>query len=183
MVQKFYLKKRSGDLINILGPLGYGTFENKGYKNVAIIGGGIGIFPLYELAKNLKTENVNVKVFLGFRSKEFVLLEEEFKNVCDELIIATDDGSYKINGFIINELSNNVEKQKPDCIYACGPLALLKAVQKLSVEKNIPCQISLEEKMGCGVGACLGCAVEVITGGYEHVCKKGPVFYADKVII
>lgn len=175
-------KKQEGELIDIIGPLGYGKFKYKGYKNIAIIGGGIGIFPLYQIAKNT-IENAKVDIYMGFKNKESVLLEDEFRKVSNKLVIATDDGSYGKNGYIINELKVAVEKEKPEIIFACGPLPLLKAVQKLAIEKEILCQISLEEKMGCGLGVCLGCAVEVTTGGYEHVCKQGPVFEAKKVLI
>ncbi len=145
-------------------------------------GGGIGVFPLYELAKEA-SEKIRVNTYLGFRDKEAVLLEEEFEKVSKKLIITTDDGSYKIHGFAINELGKDIEEEHIDAIFACGPLPLLKAVQTLAKEKNIPCQISLEERMGCGLGVCLGCAVEVASGGYEHVCKQGPVFDSKKVII
>lgn len=176
-------KKEEKDLIDIIGPLGYGTFNFEEYKNIAIVGGGIGVFPLYELSKEAKQNNLNVNTYLGFRDKETVLLEKEFEEISDKLIITTDDGSYKIHGFAINELKEDLEKETIDAIFACGPLQLLKAVKILAKEKNIPCQISLEEKMGCGLGVCLGCAVEVVTGGYEHVCKQGPVFDSNKVII
>lgn len=180
-------QKNVGDDIDILGPLGFGSFKLEDYKNIAIIGGGIGIFPLHELAKNAsKTANVNT--YLGFRNKEFVVCEEEFKQVSKKLVITTDDGTYGQNGFAINYLSSDLENLKFDCIYACGPLPMLKAVQKLAIEKNIPCQISLEEKMGCGVGACLGCAVKTASSPadapqYMHVCKAGPVFDARDVEI
>lgn len=171
---------KEGENIDIVGPLGYGVFKFEGYKNIAILGGGIGVFPLYELAKQAKKE-AKINTYLGFRNKEAVLLEEEFNKVSNKLVITTDDGSYKIHGFAINELKKDIESI--DCIFACGPLPLLKAVQNLAKEKNIPCQISLEEKMGCGLGVCLGCAVEVVAGGYEHVCKQGPVFDSNKVVI
>lgn len=173
-------KKEEGELIDIVGPLGYGTFKYEEYENIAIIGGGIGVFPLYELAKNANKEK-NVNIYLGFRNKNEVLLEEEFKKVSKNLTIATDDGSYAKKGYIIEELKKSVEKEKPDVIFACGPLPLLKAVQKLATEEKIPCQISLEEKMGCGLGVCLGCAVKMKAGGYQHVCKQGPVFEAENV--
>lgn len=181
-------KKEVGTQIDIIGPLGYGTFECEKYQNIAIIGGGIGVFPLYELAKCAKADNKHVKTYLGFRNKEFVLLEEEFKSVSDEVILTTDDGSYSKKGFAINYLEKDIEDGKIDSIYACGPLPMLKAVQKLAIEKDIPCQISLEEKMGCGLGVCLGCAVKTAnsskeTPEYVHVCKAGPVFYAKDIEI
>lgn len=175
-------KRKEEELIDIIGPLGYGTFKLENYKNIAILGGGIGVFPLYELAKQAK-EVAKVNIYLGFRNKEAVILEKEFEKVSDKLIITTDDGSYKIHGFAINELKEDIEKEQIEAIYACGPLPLLKAVQTLAKETNIPCQISLEEKMGCGLGVCLGCAVDVVNAGYGHVCKHGPVFDSNKVII
>lgn len=182
-------KRNIGEELDIIGPLGYGTFEIKEYKNAAIIGGGIGTFPLYELAKELKQKtSSNVSIYLGFRNKELVVLEEEFKAVSDHLIITTDDGSYGISGFAINELKKDIEENKIDKIFACGPLPMLKAVQALAIEKNIPCQISLEEKMACGLGVCLGCAVKTAKSPkeapeYWHVCKAGPVFNAQDVEI
>ncbi len=182
-------KREIGEELDIIGPLGYGTFEVKDYEKVAIIGGGIGIFPLYELSKELKNNTTTkINMYLGFRNKEYVLLEEEFKNVSDKLIITTDDGTYKIKGFAIDELKKDIEKEKIDKIFACGPLPMLKAVQDLAKEKNIQCEISLEEKMACGLGVCLGCAVKTASSSkeapqYWHVCKAGPVFNANDVEI
>ena len=110
-------KKQEGDLIDVVGPLGMGTFKLNNYKNIAIIGGGIGVFPLYELSKEAKEEKRNVNIYLGFRSKDYVLLEKEFKNVSDKLIITTDDGSYSIKGFAIEELKKDLSNI--ECIYAC----------------------------------------------------------------
>lgn len=181
-------KKQEGEIIDIIGPLGAGTFKYNKYKNIAIIGGGIGVFPLYELAKNAKSENKEVNIYLGFRNKECVVLEKEFKGVSDKLVITTDDGTYAKKGFAIDYLKQDIKKDKIDCIYACGPLPMLKAVQQFSIEENIDCQISLEEKMGCGLGACLGCAVKTAKSTkeapeYWHVCKGGPVFQAKDVEI
>ena len=183
---KILSEKKEGEYIDILGPLGYGTFEIKDNKQVMIIGGGIGIFPLYELSKNLKEKGNNTTVYLGFRNKDFVCLEEEFKKVSDKFVVTTDDGSYANSGFAIEYMKKDILEDKPDMIYACGPLPMLKAVRELSINENIPCQISLEERMGCGIGACLGCAVKVISGEnprYGHVCKEGPVFYANETEI
>ena len=181
-------KKKEGDKIDIIGPLGNGTFKFEEYKNIAVIGGGIGIFPLYELSKQAKNAGKKVYTYLGFRNKDLVTLEKEFENVSTILTITTDDGSYKNSGFAINYLKNDLEKNNIDCIYACGPLPMLKAVKKLAEEKEIPCQISLEEKMGCGMGVCLGCAVRTATSTddnpqYLHVCKAGPVFNSKMVQI
>ncbi len=181
-------KKNIGEEIDIIGPLGNGTFKYNEYQNIAVIGGGIGVFPLYELCKEAKEDNKHVSTYLGFRSKDFVLLEKEFKKVSDNLIITTDDGSYANTGFAINYLEEDINQGKVSSIYACGPLPMLKAIRKLSIEKNIPCQISLEERMGCGLGVCLGCAVKTAESSkenpqYWHVCKGGPVFNAKLVEI
>lgn len=178
-------KKELGDKIDILGPLGNGPFIFEGKKNIAIIGGGIGIFPLYELAKQAKQNNISVNMYLGFRSKDFVVLEDEYKNVSDKFVLTTDDGTYGEKGFAIDILKEDIKSGNIDGIYACGPLPMLKAVQKLAKETDISTQISLEERMGCGIGVCLGCAVKVNLEEtmYIHVCKAGPVFDANAVEI
>ena len=181
-------KKEVGEDIDIMGPLGFGTFKLEGRKNIAILGGGIGIFPLYELAKQAKQNGIQVNTYLGFRNKEYVVLENEFQNVSDKLTITTDDGTYKQKGFAIDFLKQDIENNKIDCIYACGPLPMLRAVRELAIQKNLDCQISLEERMGCGIGLCLGCAVKKAESPkdapeYYHVCKGGPVFQAKDVEI
>lgn len=181
-------KREVGSLIDMVGPIGYGTFKYDEYQKIAVIGGGIGVFPLYELAKCAKADKKEVTTYLGFRSKDYVVLEKEFQEVSNRLVLTTDDGSYAKQGFAIDYLREDLEAGKIDVIYACGPLPMLKAVQKLAIEKNIPCQISLEEKMACGLGVCLGCAVKTAKSPtnapeYWHVCKAGPVFNARDVEI
>lgn len=175
-----------GKLIDIMGPLGKGSYDVKNYNNVAIIGGGIGIYPLYELTKELKGK-ANLNVYLGFRDKSLVTCEKEFEKIgLNKLVITTDDGSYKEKGFAIDFMKKDIEEHKVDMIFACGPMPMLKAIKAYAEENNIPCQISLEERMGCGIGACLGCAVKVISDGeirYGHVCKDGPVFNSKDVEI
>ena len=182
---KLLAEENVGAEIDIMGPLGNGSFDISDYKKVAIIGGGIGTYPLYELAKELN-EKSDVTVYMGFRNKDLVTLEDEFAKVSNRLVITTDDGSYKEKGFAINFLKEDCKKEKPDMIYACGPLPMLKAVREFALEENIPCQVSLEERMGCGIGACLGCAIKIISGEeprFGHVCKDGPVFNAKDVEI
>lgn len=181
-------KKQEGEFIDIIGPLGNGVFKLKKYKNIAVIGGGIGIFPLYELTKEAKELNLNIDTYIGFRNKELVVLEKEFENTSNNLTITTDDGSYKNKGFAIDYLKEDLKIKKVDCIYTCGPLPMIKAVKALAEENNIECQISLEEKMGCGLGVCLGCAVKTAESSkenpqYVHVCKDGPVFESKSVEI
>lgn len=175
-------KSKVGDKLDIIGPLGSGTFAIGNYNTVAIVGGGIGSYPLYEAAKQLKGK-CKINTYLGFRSKEFVTVEKEFSEVSDKLVVTTDDGSYGEKGFAIDFLKND---EKPDIIMACGPIPMLRAVKKYAIENNIKCQVSLEERMGCGLGACLGCAIKTTASPedkpeYWHVCKGGPVFFADMV--
>ncbi len=181
-------KLEVGDSLDIIAPLGNGTFNHEKSNKLGIIGGGIGIFPLYELAKNAIKDNKEVRTYLGFRNKDLVILEADFKSVSTDLIISTDDGSYGREGFAISFLEEDVRSGNIDSIYACGPLPMLKAVKDVANKYNIACQISLEEKMACGMGLCLGCAVKVASSTednpeYVHVCKAGPVFDANYVEI
>ena len=170
-----------GDKIDILGPLGHGFTIDKKYKASAVIGGGIGIFPLLKLSREL----YNPLVVLGFRSLDRVMMEEEFRAVSAETLVATDDGSYGYNGYAIELLKKQLSERECDVIYSCGPTPLLKAVQALAAEKNIDCQLSLEQRMGCGIGACLVCTCKTTHKGMDEnmrVCKNGPVFDAREVI-
>lgn len=174
-------QRKEGEFIDIMGPLGCGTFQYSSYEKLAVIGGGIGVFPLYELIKEAKLDGKDVSTYLGFRNQQMVVLEKEFREISDQLVITTDDGSYAQKGYAIDFLKKDIEEGKMDSIYACGPLPMLRAVQKLAEEKEIPCQVSLEEKMACGLGACLGCAIRkkastIENPEYWHVCKAGPVF-------
>lgn len=168
-----------GDSFDILAPLGSG-FTLEPEKKALFVGGGIGVPPLFGAAKHY---GKNATVAVGFRSKDFVILEDDFKAAGCELRVATDDGSYGHHG-LVTDLIRDV---KPDVIHACGPMVMLRAVAKLAAEHGIRCEISLEERMACGVGACLGCAVELNdeNGGtyMGHVCKDGPVFPAEKVVL
>ncbi len=175
-------KKKTGDMIDVMGPLGHGFEIKDSVKNPVIIGGGIGIFPLYKLAKELKI----AKVFLGFRSKDRVVMEKEFEEVSDMVIVGTDDGSYGFEGYIANAMDGYLNFNACDMIYSCGPTPMLKAVKKIAEERGIPCQISLEQRMGCGIGACLVCSCETRNEGsekYAKVCTNGPVFYSTEATL
>lgn len=174
-------EKKIGESIDVLGPLGHG-FMNGEYKNPVVIGGGIGIFPLYNLTKKLE----NPTVFLGFRSKDRVVLESEFKAIAENTTIATDDGSYGYNGFAVELLKKHLSENKCDVIYSCGPMPMLRAVKQIAEEAGVKCQVSLEQRMGCGIGACLVCSCETKLEGtekYAKVCKDGPVFWSEEVVL
>ncbi len=171
-------KKSVGDMIDIIGPLGNG-FIDKPCKKPVVIGGGIGVFPLFKLAKELEQP----EIFLGFRSCDRVVMEEEFSEISNTHI-ATDDGSYAYNGFAVELLEKYLDDNECDMIFSCGPTPMLKAVKAIAEKRNIPCRLSLEQRMGCGIGACLVCSCETIfegTNKYKRVCKDGPVFYGCEV--
>lgn len=167
-----------GDHFDILAPLGHG-FSVETDKKALFVGGGIGVPPLLGAAKHY---GENATVAIGFRNKDYVILEEDFKAAGCDTRVATDDGSYGHHGLVI-DLIRDV---KPDIICACGPMVMLRAVANFAKENGIRCEISLEERMACGIGACLGCAVELNgeEGTYMgHVCKDGPVFAAERVVL
>jgi|LSQX01.3.fsa_nt_gb dihydroorotate dehydrogenase electron transfer subunit len=181
-----------GDNIDILGPLGNPFKVDEKYSNPTLVGGGIGVFPLLMLAKKLKTgieqnkrdDNLTT-AYLGFRNKDIVVLEDEFSEICDNINIYTDDGSYGQKGFATDGLEKIAREGKTDIVYACGPSPMLKGVQSICLVNEIPCQLSMEQRMGCGIGACLVCACKTKKEndwGYGHVCKDGPVFWGDEVI-
>lgn len=164
--------------LDILAPLGKGfTLEAKN-KKALFVGGGIGVPPLLAAAKFY---GKNAVAALGFRDKSNVILTEDFKEAGCDVRVATDDGSFGHHG-LVTELFKD---EKPDIIYACGPMPMLKAVCGFAKEKGITCEISLEERMACGVGACLGCACALLNENGEsymgHVCKDGPVFDYTRV--
>lgn len=165
--------------VEILGPLGNGFTPVAG-KAAYIVGGGCGTPPVHFLAKNLKNAGYTVHAFLGFSKKEKVILLDDFRLVSDSVHFSTDDGSAGEKGNVISML----EKQKPDgAFYACGPAPLLSALKKYCTERNLPLQVSVEERMGCGFGVCLGCAIKTPDNTFKYVCKDGPVFEAKDVII
>lgn len=168
-----------GDKLDVMGPLGHG-FEIKG-EHPVIIGGGIGVFPLYKLAKSLKAD-----VFLGFRDKPLVVMEEEFKACSKSVTVGTDNGSYGYNGYIAGAMEKYLDENECDMICCCGPMPMLRAVKLIAESRGIPCQLSLEQRMGCGIGACLVCTCETTHEGTDkhmRVCKNGPVFYSTEVTL
>ncbi len=173
-----FSRLRAGDTIDILGPLGNG-FTMKNEKAI-IIGGGIGIPPMLELAKQLDAEKT---VVLGYRTSTF--LKEEFEEVCD-VKIATEDGSQGAKGTVIDAIEKYGVEGK--VIYACGPMPMLKALAAYAEEHGMEAQISLEERMACGIGACLGCICKSKTKDHHtnvnntRICKDGPVFDAKEVV-
>lgn len=179
----------AGETIDILGTLGNGfpVEEGKG-KKVFLMGGGIGIPPMVQLAKELNAQNggkQDIRTIVGYRDAQTFLKEDLEKY--SEVYIATEDGSVGTKGNVMNAIEENA--LEADVIFACGPMPMLRAIKKYAEEKNITAYISLEEHMACGVGACLGCVVK--TKEVDHhshvnnarICTDGPVFEAKEVEI
>ncbi len=175
-------KLNEGELIDMLAPLGHGFTVNNEFKKVILIGGGIGTPPMLPLAE---AYGEKATVISGFRNASAVILQDDFKKTGAEAVLCTDDGSAGIHGFVTQPLGELVEKGGIDAVYACGPMPMLKGIAAICRDKGIYCEISLEERMACGIGACLGCACKTVRNDEEyfaHVCKDGPVFKAEEVI-
>jgi len=174
-----FSKLIAGDEVEVMGPLGNG-FLLEGEKSI-VVGGGIGVPPMLELAKQLPG---SVTAVMGYRNDD-MFLTEEFTDVAAELIIATDDGSVGVHGTVVDAMNEN--DLQADVIYACGPKPMLRGVAAYAKDHGIKCYVSMEERMACGVGACLGCvckSTEVDDHSHVHnkrVCKDGPVFLATEV--
>lgn len=174
---------RAGDAVDMLAPLGHGFTLPDAASRVILIGGGIGTPPMLPPAQYF---GKNAVVITGFRNADAVILQEDFAKTGAKVILCTDDGSAGRAGLVTVPLMEEIAAEKPVLICACGPMPMLKATAALAKEQGIPCQVSLEERMGCGVGACLVCACRTVgkNGGeeYKHVCKDGPVFNAEEVL-
>ncbi len=175
-----FSRLRSGDSIDILGPLGNGfPLEKTKGKRVMLMGGGIGIPPMLETAKAIQGEKLIVS---GYRDELF--LTEEL-NAAGELYLATEDGSAGTRGNVLDAVRAN--RLEADVIFACGPTPMLRAIKAYALEKGIPCWISMEERMACGIGACLACvckSTEIDGHSLVHnkrICKDGPVFLSTEV--
>lgn len=174
---------KRGDAISILGPLGNGFPVEKGAgRKVFLMGGGIGIPPILELAKQMKADK---QIIVGYRDSQLFLKDEL---ACHGTVyVATEDGSVGTKGNVMDAMAQN--GLEADMIFACGPMPMLRAVRAYAEERHIPAYISLEEHMACGVGACLGCVVrtkEIDSHSHVHnarICTDGPVFEAQEVDI
>lgn len=173
---------KAGDSIEVMGPLGNG-FTIEGTKAI-LIGGGIGIPPMLQLAKTLKQQNIETQIILGYRDELF--LNEEFEQY-GTVSISTEDGSTGTKGNVLDAIRE--ENIEGDIIFACGPTPMLRGIQSYALENHIKAQLSMEEKMACGIGACLACVCQSKEkDSHSHVnnkriCKDGPVFYAEEVTL
>ncbi len=177
-----FSRLKAGDTVKILGPLGNGFTVVPG-KKAFLIGGGIGVPPMLQLAKEMKASGEDIQVVMGYRNSDTFLLEE-FEEVA-ETFVATEDGSLGTKGNVIDAIKN--EKLNADIIYTCGPTPMLRALKAYAEENNMECYISMEERMACGIGACLACVCKSrekdahTNVNNKRICKEGPVFNAKEV--
>jgi dihydroorotate dehydrogenase electron transfer subunit len=169
-----------GDLLDLLAPLGKGFDAGPAGEEKILVGGGVGLAPLYYLAKELVGRGEKVRLFAGGRNRDDILCITEFERLGVETYVSTDDGTLGESGLVTQVLERHLAATGMR-IFACGPTPMLKAVALMAKSHSVPCQVSMEAYMACGVGACLGCVMKGAnhseeTPDYRCVCKDGPVF-------
>lgn len=169
---------RLKEKIPVLLPLGNGFSVPEEARRIAVVGGGVGIFPLIS-AIRAYTGTHEVYAYMGFRSKADICLEYEMRRA--ELILATDDGSAGFHGNAVQAFMKDVDGLQPDIVLSCGPLLMLRALKNSMRGRDIPVFVSLEERMGCGIGACLVCVCDREDGSRARVCRDGPVFDINEI--
>ena len=163
-----------GTQLDVLTVLGNGYDLSKAGNAPLLVGGGVGVPPMYMLARQLREIGKNVRVILGFNTKDEVFYEEEFRALGCDVTVTTVDGSHGVKGFVTNALDG-----KQSYYYTCGPLPMIKALIQAAGTNG---EVSMEERMGCGFGACMGCTIQT-TQGPKRVCKEGPVFAASELLL
>ena len=189
---KLLAQRAVGDNLDIVGPIGNGFTIFPESKKIIIVGGGIGVAPLLALAEKSLTEGKEVRVLIGALKKELVIREESFEILGAKVEVATDDGSYMYKGLVTDLLEKTIkEGWLADQLFACGPKPMLRKVADITSRASIHCQVSLEERMGCGIGACMTCVCKINIKEkqtdkedyqYKRVCIDGPIFEASEVI-
>lgn len=166
-----------GKELKTIMPVGSGFHLSGCEKKVFLVGGGVGIAPLLSVTK--KWTDRDYEAFLGYRGKDFVYCLDEFEQVCDSVSVTSDDGTIGEKGFVTDILKKRLSEVKPDIVLACGPPPMLRALKAVIEPHEIPAQVSMEERMGCGFGACAVCVCGIKHGDdleYKKVCVEGPVF-------
>ena len=163
-----------GTQLDVLTVLGNGYDLSKAGDKPLLVGGGVGVPPMYMLARQLREMGKKVRVILGFNTKDEVFYEEEFRALGCDVTVTTVDGSHGIKGFVTNALDG-----QQSYYYTCGPLPMIKALLQAAGTHG---EVSMEERMGCGFGACMGCTIQT-TKGPKRVCKEGPVFAASELLL
>ncbi|MBI4313444.1 MAG: dihydroorotate dehydrogenase electron transfer subunit [Candidatus Omnitrophica bacterium] len=181
----------AGQELDVLGPLGTQFTVPSGLKRAILVGGGVGIPPLYFWGKDLKRRKFIVDAFLGVQTKDYLICADAFQKAKITTHISTDDGSVGFRGFVTEAIEQQFRRHPPTpgtALYICGPTPMMKAATKLAERWSLPAQVSLEERMGCAMGVCMGCIVEIAGPHatahkkYQRVCTEGPVFPAEAVV-
>lgn len=174
-------RRRPGERLDVLGPCGRG-FQLSSVGPVLLVAGGMGVAPLRPLVEQFCQQGLEVDLLLGAKGREDLLWQEEWTYPSFTLHLATEDGSMGLKGLVTDYLHHFLQEKTPVYMYGCGPTGMLQTLVSISTREGIPCQISLEGRMGCGIGFCLGCAVKKGDGaGYHRLCTEGPVFHREEV--
>lgn len=187
-------EKRPGEVLNVLGPLGNPYSVRAASKQIILVAGGYGVSPTFYLSRELKKKRFTGEIIsiIGARTKSLLMYAEEFKKLGVKTHVTTDDGSAGRKGIVTDALGELLQRSPlpprplaPSTpftqVFCCGPYAMLRAVARMCMKFSVPCQVSMEQQLGCGLGACLGCVIKT-HGGYRRVCTEGPVFNAEDVI-
>ena len=166
-----------GEIVNVLGPLGHGFAMQ--YKHPLIVGGGMGLSPLLYYAAAMQGK---ADVLMGGKTAEELFWKNLFDDLCGQCFLTTDDGSLGTKGFTTTVLPELLEKGSYDVVVTCGPEIMMRGVAKIAKEHGIPCEVSLEKRMACGLGACLSCSIDTTDGQRNTGCKDGPAFPAEEVL-
>ncbi len=172
-----------GAKLEVLGPLGTGFPLPTGDGDVLMVAGGVGVAPLISLADALRgfEHPAYIRGLFGAADEDMLVCWIEFAGRCDEFYVTTEDGSAGERGLITEALAQQLDRGQAAVAYTCGPVAMMAAVAQMCGDADVPCYCSLEQRMGCGIGACLGCVIAAADGGYLRVCKDGPVFATDRL--
>ena len=172
----------AGTRLNVLMPLGNGFFVEENEKKVALVGGGVGTFPLISVLRQYGNEK-EISAYIGYRNKNAVCGVEEFEKA-HKFVAVTDDGSYGEQMNAVQAFERDLKNgNRPDVVLACGPTPMLRALKAVVEKENLLCYVSLEERMGCGIGACVVCVCDKTDGKKARVCKDGPVFNVKEIVL
>ncbi len=173
-------ERRPKDSLDCLGPLGNGFTIDPRVDRAMVVAGGIGVAPMVFLARHLFDADVRVHALVGAMTAADLLDVMELKRLTRRVFVTTDDGTQGTKGMVTDILAEQLEANEPQVVYACGPEAMLRNVAGICARFDIDSQVSLEARMACGIGACLGCAIET-RDGYRNVCSDGPVFSSEEL--
>ncbi len=175
---------KTGEVLKATLPLGNGWDPRGKYSKIMLVGGGMGSAVLPAVAR--RSEGVDCVCYLGFADKSKAVLEDRLRSLCSEVVVATDNGSYGRKGFVTDVAKEDIIKSGVEAVFCCGPEVMYKALKRALADVDIPVYISLEQRMGCGIGACLVCNCMIERDGkqgYYRVCKDGPVFKLSEVVL